>query len=74
MRYKHKTSQKWALGAKRTRSGFLFFPKTIENETRWLERAVWEQLAVHKHVQSNGSTYHYGRWIDVGWLSSEATS
>jgi hypothetical protein len=30
-----------ALGARRARSGFLFFPKWIFGEWRWLEYARW---------------------------------
>jgi hypothetical protein len=28
----------------RIKNGFLFFPKTITNECRWLEFAEWEEL------------------------------
>lgn len=30
-------------GTIRIRSGFLFFPKRIGKETRWLELAVWAE-------------------------------
>jgi hypothetical protein len=40
----------------RIRSGFLLFPKTIENETRFLEYAIWsEKLSI------------YERWIPHSW-------
>lgn len=32
------------LGDTRRFSRFLWFPKTIGRETRWLERAEWEEL------------------------------
>jgi hypothetical protein len=39
MRFKYKEYED---GEKRIRSGFLFIPKTIGGETRWLETATWE--------------------------------
>ena len=30
----------------RVRTKFLWFPKTINEETRWLERATWEECFV----------------------------
>ncbi len=32
------------LGEMRRDAGFLFFPKTIGRETRWLEWAVWDDI------------------------------
>ena len=32
------------LGARRTKCRFLWWPKTIGGETRWLEHAEWEQV------------------------------
>ena len=45
----------------RLKVGFLFFPKTINGETRWLEYANWMQ-----HF-----TYHYQNgfsWDDIAWV------
>lgn len=33
-----------ALGRLRCRFGFLFMPKTIDGERRWLEMALWEEV------------------------------
>jgi len=42
----------------RVKIGFLWFPKTINGETRWLEDATWEQQF---HVPFN-------IWINVRWI------
>lgn len=44
----------------RIRSGFLFFPKTINAETRWLEFAKWKETAA-------GSMFDSG-WNEKCWL------
>jgi hypothetical protein len=40
---------------------FLWTPKLIGNEKRWLEKATWEQIW---RVDSDGS----GRWIIRKWV------
>jgi hypothetical protein len=40
MRWEQKT---YAYGETRMRCGFLFLPKCIQWEWRWLERAVWTE-------------------------------
>ena len=48
-------------GTTRVKSGFLIFPKTIENETRWLEYARWEQ----RYFNCSGTRFwSTKRWID----------
>ncbi len=48
---------------KRTRTKFLFFPKTIKGEKRWLEKATWEEYCLSS--DTSGQTFWYGiRWID----------
>lgn len=51
-------------GDKRTREGFLLFPKTIRygyvTETRWLERAKWEDVC----RIMRGDIY----WVAYRWL------
>jgi hypothetical protein len=49
-----------AFGDKRIKKGFLFFPKVINNETRWLEFAEWEQ----KYVVDNA-------WISTKWIDNK---
>ena len=55
---------KWLVpkeGDTRVRSGFLFFPKIINGEERWLEWARWEE-----EWQFWG--YDAG-WVPIAWLS-----
>ena len=53
-------------GARRTKTKFLLFPKTIENETRWLERTSWKQRYV-AYVSRLNDTSMGGEWIDMEW-------
>jgi hypothetical protein len=46
--------------------GFLWLPKTINNERRWLERASWIEVGVVKYVR-NGlyeKSMQPASWID----------
>lgn len=45
---------------------FLFFPKTIGNELRWLERATWKR----KYTLAEGM----GFWNDEEWVNSSTSS
>lgn len=50
------------VGDKRISSGFLWLPKTIGDETRWLEKATWEE-------ECEGSFSLYCDWSSIKWLS-----
>lgn len=52
----------YALGSNRARFSFLFFPKTIGGETRWLEFARWGEEVVRGKL--TGLLY----WRETGWL------
>lgn len=54
--------QKLTAGTRRNNRGFLFLPKTIKGETRWLEKATWEEAWVFDGV--------WGIWIwePLRWL------
>ena len=62
MRWRKKVLEE---GETRVKRGFLFFPKTINNETRWLEYATWRE---HTIGQSDGcgSWFIWGEleWVD----------
>jgi hypothetical protein len=68
MRYipKHK---KLVVGQRRIVGQFLFFPKKINDEVRWLERVVYEQKVVAVDV---GGSMQWGKrknkWRDNEWL------
>ena len=59
---RHKTPE---YGNKRTKSGFLWLPKTAyygngRQEMRWLERATWEEK--YSYVENGWATI---RWEDA---------
>ena len=47
------------LGAIRQVRGFLWKPKRVSNETRWLEIAVWKE-------KWNG-----GKWSPIAWVDQK---
>lgn len=51
---------RWAVipeGEYRTRSGFLLMPLCLNNEWRWLERAVWREVM-------DGGDWSPFAWVD----------
>jgi hypothetical protein len=44
----------------RTRTKFLFIPKTVNKELRWLEHATWQEFY----------SDYYSRWIGERWIDS----
>ncbi len=51
-------------GEFRTISRFLLFPRTIQSETRWLEKARIRQQLEHK-CDGQG---HWLEWVDLYWM------
>jgi hypothetical protein len=49
----------------RFKKGFLFFPKTINDELRWLEVAVWKQM--YSTCKSPTSL----SWEDLQWVNDD---
>jgi len=47
----------------RLRTNFLWFPKTINEETRWLERATWAEYYVVLPEQLRTGVY----WKPLEW-------
>jgi hypothetical protein len=71
MRWKPKPEHK--AGDMRIKSGFLFFPKCLQGEWRWLEDASWGQELVVTHGYVGGldgtpeeTTYIY--WQSIRWV------
>lgn len=53
------------MGQKRTVTKFLWFPKTLNSETRWLEVATWSE-EYRQFVAYAGFNY---RWDAIsGWI------
>ncbi len=47
---------------------FLFFPKTINNETRWLETTTFIQICIYFDPDwSDGYNKTAWHWIDLRW-------
>lgn len=63
------TSEAYKAGRKRVKRKFLLFPKVINHELRWFEKAMWVQ-----EVDYSVKIYGYGGiernyyWKDVEWL------
>lgn len=53
------------VGIFRHMTGFLFFPKKIGNEIRWLEYSKWTEE--YQIISINGSTRKHG-WVSHYWL------
>jgi hypothetical protein len=68
MRWRSKWDDIW-YGDTRVVSKFLFFPKRIDREWRWLEKASYRQICVK--VMNHGSyDYRYHKeWADKEWIS-----
>lgn len=49
-------------GDVRIKTGFLFFPKSINNEVRFLEYATWEEL--YLTWETSPSEWVATKWID----------
>ena len=63
MRWKEKPEPQWH--DSRIKEHFLFFPKKIENEWRWLERAKYKQS--YEYIPGHGDFPPLG-WIDKEWI------
>jgi hypothetical protein len=57
------------IGDTRIKSGFLFFPLTLNNERRWWEKAMWKQR--YAEVLDHGPLGEVGStetWVDMEWV------
>ena len=52
-------------GDERIKERFLFFPKIIDYELRWLCRARWKQQYCFEYTSG------FPTWHDVNWLDDE---
>ena len=51
-------------GQKRIQKGFLFFPKCLNREWRWLEKAIWIERCERKYGSDMG---YLDQVLDLGW-------
>ena len=70
MRIKLKEKRRCEEGEERVKSGFLFLPKKLGNEWRWLERAKWKQICMRLGDISPGACYSPGQ-TNLAWVSTE---
>jgi len=63
MRWKDK---EWKIGGTRVIKRFLFFPRCVDGEWRWLETVkIQQQLCADR--------YHHGLfWEDISWVDEQA--
>lgn len=62
MRWNKKQKPTW--GTFRERKKFLWFPKTINGETRWLEVSRWQE---EFRIITGYAPYIY-RWVPIHWI------
>jgi len=70
MRWHKKIRKTPARGTERERSSFLFWPRTINGETRWLERATILQRygPTFEEAATQRLKYFTVKWHDVTWI------
>lgn len=70
MRFKKESRAALKEGATRVKTAFLWFPKCLREETRWLERATWTQRyrRVHSLVPETSIRLTHLMWCDVDWI------
>lgn len=65
------TNEKPVEGTMRVISKFLFFPRTIQGETRWLERAGIRQIRrYHEDDMRDAYSESFWYWEDERWVDS----
>jgi len=64
---RHVCKNKPQMGQKRKITKFLWFPKKIKNEWRWLEKTTFVQMYIEEH--SNTWMVSTKGWIDLYWDS-----
>lgn len=57
-------------GTTRERRAFLWRPKTIGGETRWLETAQWEEKCYVFDSRLTGKYDHHS-WKTIRWLGGQ---
>lgn len=63
MRIKIKKRERPNNGAKRIKTKFLLFPRIIDKEFRWLEKATYSQL----YLKYDSGPFRFSQWINVEW-------
>ena len=67
MKWQARYFNKMCEGDIRSKQRFLFWPKCIQHEWRWLEHARWEEEASYDPLYPPGATFWAWRptqWVD----------
>jgi hypothetical protein len=67
MRWTHPTPPK--KGDTRTVTAFLWWPKRIGTESRWLERTSWTERARSCEIVGEPATIGLWDWLPLGWVN-----
>ncbi len=67
MKWKHNSPPE--VGDIRNRAGFLFMPRRIGDETRWLEYAEWSEV-YHKPMNYPGHVV-LAQWVGSRWMDEK---
>jgi hypothetical protein len=73
MRYILKRKIEPNVGDRKVVKKFLWMPKCLNGEIRWLElcEIVYEYTKLTQCLLECGSVNHYKRWLPVGWAKYE---
>ena len=67
MRFKGKVKTVYKDGSTRIRTKFLWLPKKVDNERRWLEVATWKEVFVERDY-SNYAKPKFDFWNPRYWI------
>lgn len=71
MRWNHRPNLR--LGDRRVVTKFLWWPKRIDNQTRWLECATYAQTVHECRDSLRGVDVFYYGWKDTEWVDKSYT-
>ena len=59
------------VGNKRIKSKFLWFPLSINNITRWLEKAKWEEEYICYGFTEDTYAWIPAKWLDIDLIDNK---
>jgi hypothetical protein len=68
MRWPAKEMPIYRNGDVRTRNRFLLFPKRVNGERRWLEKAYWTEVMDCNY--GNFDDWEFRHWCPLKWISA----
>lgn len=70
IKLKNKINNQYKIGEIREVEKYLFFPKKINNELRWLEKAIYKQIYTESTYSKEGIEKHFNHWLDLEWVNN----